>query len=119
MSKTTREQYYRSTVVVQSPLVPSPSHPAPTIVKNSDIVLTEDLLCLDNPQNAAMVETLKGLPMPMVIPSLVHFMINALRTTGLDIDWFCRKVGLQVHDLNADETWTPRVKLYRLYKACV
>ncbi len=57
--------------------------------------------------------------MPMVIPSLVHFMINALRTTGLDIDWFCRKVGLQVHDLNADETWTPRVKLYRLYKACV
>ncbi|WP_296257810.1 MULTISPECIES: AraC family transcriptional regulator [unclassified Pseudomonas] len=54
--------------------------------------------------------------MPTVIPSLAHFMIDALRSTGLDIDRFCQAVGLQVHELDVDEAWIPRVKLYRLYK---
>lgn len=54
--------------------------------------------------------------MPTVIPSLAHFMIDALRSTGLDIDRFCLAVGFQPHDLEVDEAWIPRVKLYRLYQ---
>ena len=53
--------------------------------------------------------------MPEVIPSLAHFMIDALRSTGLDIDSFCQTVDLDVQALSFDESWIPRVKLYRLY----
>lgn len=53
--------------------------------------------------------------MPEVIPSIAHFMIDALRSTGLDIDAFCLAVDLDVHALNFDESWIARVKLYRLY----
>jgi AraC-like DNA-binding protein len=53
--------------------------------------------------------------MPKVTPSLAHFMIDALRSTGLDLDRLCLVAGLDVHALNFDESWVARDKLYRLY----
>src|SRR5450830_543555 len=58
---------------------------------------------------------MKGVKMPKVTPSLAHFMIDALRSTGLDLDSLCLGAGLDVHALNFDESWVARDKLYRLY----
>ncbi|ELQ8318165.1 MULTISPECIES: AraC family transcriptional regulator [Pseudomonas] len=58
---------------------------------------------------------IKDIYMPEVTPSLAHFLVDALRSTGLDVDRLCQAVGLNIHDLSFDEVGTPRVKLYRLY----
>lgn len=52
---------------------------------------------------------------PKVIASLARFMIDGLRSTGLDIDRFCSAVELDPQALDIDNSWVPRVKLYRLY----